>query len=221
MTTVGNGPDRSLGLWQTAGGQRVVYSVRDGCLLAEGYGQQPYTRRPFVAELLGFDARPFDTTAKREAIRAGWREVGGKWEVDERHPDGCNCCGIWGVPGPTCYELSAKDRGEWPQDEPQAEAPTPKPAKAPTAYRAAKAALREACDEARQQGREGERRAQAARPCVLKRLEGVGREAFAKDFSDEGTAAHLLLTVVEYAKTKGVDLSALAERLASGVEVKP
>lgn len=228
-----NGPDRELGLWRWFDGPKrkqdvtplrvrggIVQHTLDGwdpCRTSLGVGI-PVT----VAALLRVKFTPIDTTAKREAIRAGWRELGGKWVKDDRHPRMCELyC------GPMCFEMTAKARGEWPADEPKPVESFPVrscengASKPVTAHMAARQAVGQMRHEAFEAGRrhEREKAAKAAKPCALKRLSdaNLGWDS-GQDFSDEGTAAYLLLTAVAYAKAKGLDLSDLVERMAAGVQ---
>ena len=209
--TVDNGPDRSLGLWQRGCLEPARYKIEDGqCWYPSDFSESGFEAGFCGADsMLGDGLVPVDVTAKREAIRAGWREVEGKWVKDAWR---------WmnpyarpkAEPTPLDYEQAAKFFGEWPEDGAPAQAP--EQPKRLTSYRLAKQALREACEDARRQGQEDERR--KAKPCVLKRLDGTSDYARRWPAGQEGAVAIMLMNVVAQAKRSGVDLSALAERLA-------
>lgn len=114
-----NGPDRSLGTWRYCGA-RFKFKVERGLIyysFGTGYAWLSDSDDTSVNALLMQGAEPVDNVAKREAIRAGWREVEGRWAPDDRVPLGCLCPYSGEQPTPACYEVSAKYREEWPEEE--------------------------------------------------------------------------------------------------------
>lgn len=113
-----NGPDRSIGLWRWAITGSGVLALKGGVFVVEIGGIEHETRVKSLARFLEVGNAPIDATARREAIRAGWREVGGKWVKDDRSPYfACLCMGIDCRLEPDCYERAASARDEWPKDE--------------------------------------------------------------------------------------------------------
>lgn len=220
----GNGPDRELGEWHTAIGS-VVLSLHAGVVSA-GANVSPAGS---LAQLLSLGSVPLDTTAKREAIRAGWRELDGRWVKDEREPwlHMPRRLDLSSYSKQDAYEAAAKARSEWPGDEPAPEAqPEPALEVGPDVPRSmvsrdAERALAVVWGEAYNQGRKDEHEALAkqAKPCVLKRLQAQGYtegQALAQVESHELTARAILWLLLGEAHRAKVDLSDLAERMAGG-----
>lgn len=126
MTTTNSSPDREIGIWITVMSQ-VRWRLRIVSDIVHGPNGSCHVN---MAGLMKNGNIPFDTTAKREAIRAGWTEADGKWTKDGREGDlwrhcschlqrrhhGRNTDGFL-EPKPRCWESAAKARGEWPADD--------------------------------------------------------------------------------------------------------